>query len=382
MKYCVIGPTYPFRGGIAHFTTLLVKHLREEHEVRFISYLKQYPRWLYPGNTAMDPSPESSVLQVPCERLLTPLDPLTWWRVYRHIRQDPPDAVILQWWTPFWSPMLFMLTRLIRLRTKTRILFFCHHVVAPDGGILDWYLARRILKRGHAFIVMSEDDFALLRHAMPNATVRGATHPPPELLGHTPISQAEARVALGLSATEPVVLFFGFVRRYKGLPVLIDALAKARHTLPIRLVIAGEFWEDEEVYRAMVARLGLSDAVRFYNAYVPNNDMATFFAAADVVALPYLEATQSGVVQWSYAFEKPIIATSVGGLPEAVIHEKTGLLVPPNDAGALADAMLHFFRDDKSAAFVDNIRATNEERSWQPLINLIAELTRRPNENL
>ena len=375
MKYCVIGPTYPFRGGIAHYTTLLVKHLRERHDVRFISYLKQYPKWLYPGNTAMDPSPESSVLQVPCERLLTPLNPLTWWRVYRRIRQDPPDALILQWWTPFWSPMLFFLTRMIRLRTQTRILFLCHHVVAPDGGLFDWTLAQRILKRGHAFIVMSEDDFALVRHAMPNALVRGAAHPPPELLGMAPISQAEARQKLGLAAAEPVVLFFGFVRRYKGLPVLIEALAKARTRLPIRLVIAGEFWEDESIYRDQVARLGLNDAVRFYNAYVPNNDMATFFAAADIVALPYLEATQSGVVQWSYAFEKPIIATSVGGLPEAVIHEQTGLLVPPGDAQALAEAMLRFFRENKSAAFVENIRAANEERSWQPLVKLIEELT-------
>jgi len=170
-------------------------------------------------------------------------------------------------------------------------------------------------------------------------------------------------------------LFFGFVRRYKGLPVLIEALAIARRTLPIRLVIAGEFWEDELVYRDKVARLNLNDAVRFYNAYVPNNDMATFFAAADIVTLPYLEATQSGVVQLSYAFEKPIIATSVGGMPEAVIHEKTGLLVPPNDASALAEAMIHFFSNNKSAAFVENIRATNEERSWQPFLKLIEELT-------
>jgi len=375
VKYCVIGPTYPFRGGIAHYTTLLVKHLREQHDVDFISYLKQYPKWLYPGNTAMDPSPESSVLQVPCERILTPLNPLTWWRVYQRIRRDPPDALILQWWTPFWSPMLFFLTRLVRLRTQTRILFLCHHVVAPDGGIFDWYLARRILKRGHAFIVMSEDDFALLRHAMPKAVMRGTALPPPELLGQAPISQAEAREKLGLAMAEPVVLFFGFVRRYKGLPVLIEALAIARRTLPIRLVIAGEFWEDELVYRDKVARLNLNDAVRFYNAYVPNNDMATFFAAADIVTLPYLEATQSGVVQLSYAFEKPIIATSVGGMPEAVIHEKTGLLVPPNDASALAEAMIHFFSNNKSAAFVENIRATNEERSWQPFLKLIEELT-------
>ena len=375
MKYCVIGPTYPFRGGIAHYTTLLVKHLRERHEVSFISYLKQYPKWLYPGNTAMDPSPESSVLQVPCERLLTPLNPWTWWQVYRRIRQDAPDALILQWWTPFWSPMLFMLTRLIRLRTQTRILFLCHHVVAPDGGILDWYLARRILKRGHAFIVMSEDDFALLRHAMPRAMVRGASLPPPELRGQAPISQAEARQKLGLAMGAPVVLFFGFVRRYKGLPILIQALAIARRTLPVQLVIAGEFWEDEATYREKVAQLGLNEAVHFYNAYVPNNDVSTFFAAADVVALPYLEATQSGVVQWSYAFEKPIIATSVGGMPETITHDKTGLLVPPNDAEALAEAIIRFFRENKGAAFIDNIRNTNELRSWRPFISLIEELS-------
>ncbi|MCX6019280.1 MAG: glycosyltransferase [Chloroflexi bacterium] len=147
MKISIVGPTWPFRGGIAHYTTLLVKHLREAgHSVRFISYLKQYPQWLYPGNTAMDPSDDSSVLRIESDRVLTPLNPLTWWKAFRIMQQEKPDLVILQWWTPFFSPMLFMLTRLLRYYTKTKILFLCHHLIAPDGGVLDWFLAQRALR--------------------------------------------------------------------------------------------------------------------------------------------------------------------------------------------------------------------------------------------
>ncbi|PLS78007.1 MAG: glycosyl transferase family 1, partial [Chloroflexi bacterium] len=132
MRIVVIGPTYPFRGGIAHYTTLLVQHLRLRHSVRFISYLKQYPKWLYPGNTAMDPSPSDTALRVDCDRILTPMSFLSWWRTFRIIKREAPDLLILQWWTPFWSPMLFFLTRMIRRYTKTRILFLCHHIISPD----------------------------------------------------------------------------------------------------------------------------------------------------------------------------------------------------------------------------------------------------------
>lgn len=374
MKIAVIGPTYPFRGGIAHYTSLLVDHLRQRHEVQLISYIKQYPEWLYPGNTALDPSPESDALKVENERILTPLNPLTWLRAYRAIKQFAPDVLLLQWWTPFWSPMLFFLTRMIRRRTNIRILVLCHHIIAPDGGLFDWFLARRILWRGHAFIVMSEEDFALLRRALPWARVRGISHPPYDVFSRTPMPRDEARARLGLEGNDPVLLFFGFVRRYKGLRYLIEALARVREHLPARLLVVGEFWEDERPYRKKIAELGLHDAVYIYNTYVPNEELSVYFSAADVVVMPYLEATQSGVAQLAIGFEKPMIATAVGGMPEAIRDNETGLIVPPGNTAALSEAIARFFNDDMAERFRQVIRQDKESASWMPLVELIEEL--------
>ncbi len=374
MRIVVIGPTYPFRGGIAHYTTLLVQHLRLRHSVRFISYLKQYPKWLYPGNTAMDPSPSDTALRVECDRILTPMSFLSWWRTFRIIKREAPDLLILQWWTPFWSPMLFFLTRMIRRYTKTRILFLCHHIISPDGGVFDWYLLRRILWRGHAFIVMSEEDFALLRRALPWANIKGTTLPPFDVFSRTPLPRSEARAKLGLSDDEPVVLFFGFVRRYKGLRHLLKALPAVREQMPVRLLVVGEFWEDARPYHDLVRQLGLGDAVQFYSEYVPNEELAVYFSAADVVVLPYLEATQSGVAQIALGFETPVIATSVGGMPETIEDGRTGLIVPPGDSAALSHAILRYFQDNLGDPLTHNICVSKESASWMPLVHLIEEI--------
>jgi glycosyltransferase involved in cell wall biosynthesis len=372
LRICVVGPTFPYRGGISHYTTLLVQQLRQSHQVSLYSYRRQYPRFLFPGNTAPDPSQQC--LQADCEYILDPLYPWTWRRTFNRIRRAKPDLLILQWWTPFWTPSLFALTYWVRRRTQVPILFLCHHIIAPDGGPLDWLLARSVFLRADGFIVLSEEDFALLRRAVPAAYIRGTTLPSLDIFNTEPLDPREARARLGLGGEEPVLLFFGFVRRYKGLRYLLQALPEVRRQIPAHLLVVGEFWEDEQVYQELIERLGLPGAVTILNRYVPNEDIGLYFSAADVLVLPYLEASQSGVVQMSFGFDRPVIATRVGGLAETIEHNGTGLIVPPGDAPALAEAIVRYFREDLGPRFRQEIGQIKGRFAWEHLVRLIEEM--------
>ena len=372
MRISVVGPTFPYRGGIAHYTTLLVRHLRERHEVYLHSYSRQYPSFLFPGNAAPDPSERA--LCVDCEYILDPLLPWTWWRTFRRIRRLKPDLLILQWWTPFWTPVLLALTGWVRHQMGTPILFLCHHVIAPDGGPLDWSLARFIFRRADGFIVLSEEDFALLRRALPEAYIRGTTLPRLDIFDGDRIAPQEARSRLGLPDEARVLLFFGFVRRYKGLRYLLQALPQVLAHFPVRLLVVGEFWEDEQVYREQIERLGLNEAVVLVNRYVPNEEVGIYFSAADVLVLPYLEASQSGVVQMAFAFERPVITTRVGGLAETVEHGETGVIIPPADSLALAEAIVRYFQEGLGSRFQENIRGLSQDFAWERLVGLIEQM--------
>jgi glycosyltransferase involved in cell wall biosynthesis len=221
---------------------------------------------------------------------------------------------------------------------------------------------------------MSEEDFALLRRALPKKRIRGAALPPYNVFNQTPLPRAEARARLGIAEDEPVLLFFGFVRRYKGLRYLLKALPDIRTEIPARLLVVGEFWEDERAYHDLVKQLGLEGVVQFYSEYIPNDEVAIYFSAADVVVLPYLEATQSAVAQLAIGFEKPMIATSAGGMAEAIVDGQTGLIVPPADSAALSEAILRYFQAGLAEPFARNIRESKESSSWMPLVHLIEEL--------
>lgn len=373
VRISVVGPTYPYRGGIAHYTTLLVEQLRKSHDVYLHSYRRQYPRFLFPGNT--EPDPSEAPLCIDCERILDPLLPWTWWRTFRRIRRLNPDLLLLQWWTPFWTPTLFALTYWVRRWTKIPILFLCHHIIAPDGGPLDWSLARFVFRRADGFIVLSEEDFALLRRALPDAYIRGTTLPGLDAFSAQPIDRQVARSQLGLPAEDPLLLFFGFVRRYKGLRYLLQALPSVRQQIPAHLLVVGEFWEDERLYTDMIEQLGLTEAVTLLNRYVPNEEVGLYFSAADVLALPYLEATQSGVVQIAFGFDRPVIATQVGGLAETIDHNGTGLIVPPGDPQALAEAILSYFQQELGPRFQEQIREIKGRFAWEHLVQLIEHMS-------
>lgn len=376
MKFCVIGPTYPYRGGIAHFTTMLVTYLRRSHDVSFYSFSKPYPRLLFPGSPEKDPS--TRVLKTDCEYLLRPLNPFTWLRAFKRIREERPQVVILQWWVPFWTPMLMTISSLVKRFTASKILFICHHITPPDGGPFDFLLARNVLLTGDYFIVMSNHDYAQLRAVLPRGNIRKTFLPTYDMFDLYTPSHEEAKRRLGISSEEKTILFFGFVRRYKGLRYLLEGMPHVLNRVPVRLLIVGEFWEEEQPYIEAIDRLGIRQHVSVVNAYVPNEEVGLYFAAANVVVLPYLEATQSGVLQMAYAFGKPVIVTSAGGLAEVVRDGETGLVVPPKDSSALAEAILRYFEKELEVPFARKIAQDKDTFSWINLVHLIEELVTEP----
>ena len=382
MKICIIGPTYPYRGGIAHYTTLLVKHLEAAgHQVKLYSYTRQYPKFLFPGKTDKDPS--QTTLRVPCEYIVDPIQPFSWWRVYRRMRRDVPDLVILQWWVPYWTPSLAAISWLIKRRTKMKLVYICHNVTPhEESGTIDHRLAWVVLRRGDAFIVHSEQDRRKLLALLPQPQVWRTNLPTYEVLQQltTTNQQPESvRRALNLEGKQ-VLLFFGFVRPYKGLEYLIQALPLVREHLPnAHLLVVGEFWTGKQAYLAYAQQAGVEEHITIVDQYVPNEDLPNYFDAADVVVLPYVSATQSAVVQLAFGFGKPVITTRVGGLHEVVQDGYNGLVVPPQNEEALAEAIVRYFKQSLGAAMREHVAAERGTGrfSWQEVVEALEAIDRQ-----
>jgi glycosyltransferase involved in cell wall biosynthesis len=378
VRICVVGPTYPYRGGIAHYTTLLVRHLRAAgHWTQLYSFTRQYPRWLFPGKTDKDTS--AVPLKVDCEYVLDPINPITWWRLFRKVRADAPDVLLLQWWVPYWTPCLTAISRWIKRYTNIPIIFICHNVLPHEGGgVLDRRLVLTVLRQGDAFVVHSEQDRHWLHALLPQARVAKALIPTYADLAAPEVSaQAEQEIdQLGLPADRPIILFFGFVRPYKGLEYLIQALPLVLKERDVHLLVVGEFWSSPEFYQRYAREFGVEQAITFVNRYVPNEALKPYFDRANVVALPYVSATQSAVVQLAFGFGKPVITTRVGGLHEVVQDGVNGLVVPPQDEAALAQALVRYFADDLEPRFVENICAGQraQQFAWSGLIEAIERL--------
>lgn len=372
-RYALIGPTYPYRGGIAHYTTLLAQALRERHEVLFISFSQQYPAWLFPGRSDRDPSERP--LRADAEYLLNPLNPLSWWHTLARLDEWGPDVVVLQWWHPFWAPAWRVIGRGVKqLAGQPRLLFICHNVLPHEQGRLRPILpalTRQTLQAGDGFVLHSVADGDILRQILPGALTRVNPHPT-----YAPLGAASSfSLPFVLPDDRPLLLFAGFVRPYKGLDILLEALPLVLAGRPVHLLVAGEFWQGTAVYQAQIDRLGISGAVTLWDAYLPNETLAACLARADVVVLPYRSATQSGVIQLAFGQGKPVITTNVGGLAEVVDHERTGLVVPPEDPAALAAAIERFFAEAMGVWMGENVVGGNGRFGWETLILQLESLT-------
>ncbi len=372
MRYVVVGPVYPYRGGIAHYTTFLHQALQARgHDVTVLSFRRQYPRFLFPGRSDRDPSLTAPI--VPAEFLLDPIDPLTWWKAASFAAERAPEGLVIQWWVPFWAPAFGLLIRLVRRRTHARIVCICHNVEPHESVMLNRQAARFVLGQCDLLVVHSEEEAKKAQSLLPGIAI--ARCPMPTYGGLKPATElckAGARASLGLKA-EYVLLFFGLVRPYKGLALLLEALALARQQVPAHLLVVGEFWEPKYRYLRQIHKLELGEHVTIVDRYVPNEDLATYFAAADVLVLPYLSATQSAALQLGFSFGLPAIATAVGGFKEELQHGVNGLLVEPGSATALAAAIIDFWQCSLAQKLSAGVRKVANRFSWEAVVSLLEQ---------
>jgi len=379
MRWSLLGPLHPYRGGIAHYGALLAKELAREDEVAPINFRRLYPKLLFPGKTQYDES--ASPLALPAPRLLGSLDPPSWGRTAGAVNAAAPDAVLCHWWHPFFGPAYGgVLRRVGRRSPDCARLLLCHNVLPHERSRVDLLLAGRVFPATDAFLVHSESDAERLREILPHALMRVHPHPRYDAFGDDAPTREEAREALGVEADEKVALFFGYVRAYKGLDLALRALAASRES-KLRLFVVGEFYEDRGPYDALIEELNLNDRVRVVDRYVANEEVAGYFQAADLVLQPYRSATQSGIAQIAFAFGKPVLATAVGGLPEQIEDGVSGLLVPPGDHEALARATDRFFAEPELRDTLSRGIADAAERfSWRALAGSLRALAAEARE--
>jgi glycosyltransferase involved in cell wall biosynthesis len=349
---------------------MLAREFGQRHSLKIVNFIRLYPSLLFPGQTQYDSSP--SALREDSERIIDSLNPLTWFRAGHAAASFNPDLVVFQWWQPFFGPALRTVSYSIRRKTNAPIVYLCHNVLPHESWVFDHWLIATGLSGGDAFLVQSSEDGRNLGQILKSPLLAVNPHPVYDFFDQSKFDRTSAREALEVDG--PVLLFFGYVRRYKGLGVLLDAFARVVKRLSATLLIVGEFYEKRGRYDAQIAELDIGDRVRIVDNYVPNEDVEMYFKAADLVVLPYISATQSGIVQTAFSFEKPVIVTSVGGLPDVVIDCTTGHVVPPNDPEALAGAVVRFFEQEDAARMAENIRADLERFSWRRLADRLIEL--------
>ena len=345
MRITLVGPAYPLRGGIAHHTYWLRRELAARgHAVQVISFRKLYPRLLFPGTTEIDTS--RLRLDAGAVAILTALGPLTWLQAFRAIGEFSPHVVVFQWWQPFFAPLVGTLAWSLGNRGIKRVIE-CHNIFPHEGSPLDRWLLKFAFSPADHLIAHSERDGRDLAAIVPGKSVSVCSLPAlEEFAGHaTPTRDGRT------------ILFFGKVRKYKGLSVLLEAMPKVLHRLDCRLEIIGEFYDSIDKYNRLIRKLGLETAVRIDNRYVPNEEVPGIFERADLLVLPYVSASASGVAQIALSNALPVIASSAGGLSEAVIDGVNGLIFSSGDSDALAERIVHYFTNHLGPVFAEKLRS-------------------------
>jgi glycosyltransferase involved in cell wall biosynthesis len=372
-KIVIAGPAHPLRGGgMSTFNERLAKAFQDAgHDVEIFSFSLQYPSFLFPGKSQFTDEPAPEGIRI--RSTINSINPLTWIKTGNRIKNSNPDIVIMRYWIPFMAPALGTIARRIRKNKKSKIIAITDNVIPHEKRPGDHAMTKYFLSAVEGFITMSRsvmDDLNTFDTAKPRKL---CLHPLYDNYGE-PITREEALHKLGLPEDKKYLLSFGLVRKYKGLDLLIHALGseKLKH-LPLKLIVAGEFYDDFEIYRKLVDDLGVYDKVIMDNAFIPNAEVVNYFCAADLVVQPYKDATQSGVTQVAYHFDKPMVVSNVGALPEMVPDGKAGYVVNP-DPEEIAEAIRKYFDEEKAAEFSDNVRMEKKKYSWDTFLEAINEL--------
>ena len=367
-----MGIAYPFRGGISLYTTLLCKALQGKHNVRLFTLKRQYPKLFFPGKDQLDNS--KTVCAVPNDPCIDSINPVSWFLTFKKIRKFNPDFILFSFWHPFFTPSYFTVAYLAKRVTNIAICYLCHNVLPHEQSLVDYLLVRCLFSTGDAFITHSQQDYNKVIKLCPQAKIYKSPHPTYQIFTtYNKIAEDDAKCKLGI-AGKRVLLFFGFIRKYKGLKYLLDAMKLLESGQGYHLLLVGEFYDSKSQYQKSIDSLVKMKQLTIVDRYVPNEDVPLYFSAADLVVTPYVSASQSGVVQIAYGFLKPVIATTVGGLPDVVIDGQTGYLVPPCDASAIARATRRFFDQNEGKKFKQNLLLERKKFSWNKMVMIIEEM--------
>ncbi len=370
LQIVILGPAHPFRGGgITTFNERLARGLQEAgHRVEILNFTVQYPSFLFPGKSQT--TNEAAPTDLTIEQRLHSMNPFNWWATGEYLRKKKPDLVLVRYWLPFMGPAFGTVLRRVRKNHHTKIIALTDNVQPHEKRLGDQHFTRYFLPVCDAFITMSKKVELDLRAFVDDKPILQVRHPLYDNFGE-PVAKETARKTLGIAADCKLILFFGFIRAYKGLDLLLKAIPLIREP-GIVLLVAGEFYEDAAAYHQLIGELGIENKVKLVADFIPSDQVRYYFSAADLVVQPYRNATQSGVTPLAYHFDKPMVVTNVGGLPDYVENEVTGLIAEPEPA-SLAQAINRFFEFGEDR-FSTQIREKKKELSWSAFINQVMDL--------
>ena len=372
----IVGTTWPYRGGLAAFNERLARQfMAEGHEVEIFTFTMQYPDFLFPGKTQYSEAPRPSDLSI--SRTINSINPFSWFRTARAIRKAGIDLIVIKFWIPLMAPCLGTIARLCR-RRGIRVVSILDNVIPHEPHFWDRWLIRYFIRSVDRFIAMSESVQRDCLSFRPKGPVALTVHPLYDNFGQA-VEKAEARRLLGLPEDKTILLFFGFIRDYKGLDLLMKSYAKIKNQKSkienLLLVVAGEFYNNGEQYSDLERELGLEGTIAWHTDFIPDDKVRYYFSAADLIVQPYKTATQSGVTQIAYHFERPMLVTNVGGLAEIVPNGKVGYVCDVNE-DSVARAIEHFAGlnpRQREAEFKENIQNEKQKYAWSNMTQLITE---------